>query len=102
MKKPEGVLRILLLGDSFTVMPQSMLRDMFDEAEIPVCDLLPYIGDDARCLYVNDTHWTPEGHSLAATVIYRYLTNWENWPNRGTASGETPLEPVIVPPRAAL
>ncbi|RME83005.1 MAG: hypothetical protein D6775_09290, partial [Caldilineae bacterium] len=50
-------------------MPQSMLREMFGEMGIPTIDLLPAFRDDPRCLYMNDTHWTPEGHRLAAEHI---------------------------------
>jgi CYTH domain-containing protein len=50
-------------------MPQSMLKDMFADAAIPVIDLLPYFMEYPRCMYMNDTHWTAEGHALAAEVI---------------------------------
>jgi len=55
-------------------MPQSMLNEMFQEIGIPTIDLLPAVLADHRCLYMNDTHWTPEGQKLAATVIFRELT----------------------------
>ena len=62
-------------------MPQSMLKEMFTDAAIPVIDLLPYFLEDSRCLYMNDTHWTAEGHALAAAVIYENITNEKIWPN---------------------
>jgi hypothetical protein len=55
-------------------MPQSMLTGMFGDAGIPTIDLLPAVLADRRCLYMNDTHWTPEGHELAASVILEQLT----------------------------
>lgn len=54
-------------------MPQSMLKEIFAQYHIPTIDLLPYFRDDPRCLYMNDTHWTPEGHRLAAEIIYEQL-----------------------------
>jgi hypothetical protein len=50
-------------------MPQSMLAETFAAAGIRTIDLLPAFRADPRCLYNNDTHWTPEGHALAARVI---------------------------------
>lgn len=50
-------------------MPQTMLLEMFNYKGISVTDLLPFFRDDSRCLYMNDTHWTPKGHTLAATII---------------------------------
>jgi len=55
-------------------MPQSMLTAMFHEIGIPTIDVLPAVLADARCLYMNDTHWTPEGQELAASVILEQLT----------------------------
>ncbi|MCO6452344.1 MAG: hypothetical protein J5I90_16315 [Caldilineales bacterium] len=57
------------LADYDFGMPQSMLVEKFSEASIPTIDLLPAFLADPRCLYMNDTHWTPEGHRLAAEVI---------------------------------
>jgi hypothetical protein len=62
-------------------MPQSMLKDMFADAAVPIIDLLPNFLEDTRCLYMNDTHWTAEGHALAARIIYEYITNEKIWPN---------------------
>jgi hypothetical protein len=69
-------------------MPQSMLKEMFTEAGMPVIDLLPYFREDPRCLYSNDTHWIPEGHALVAAAIYERLTDEETWPNLATRSDE--------------
>jgi hypothetical protein len=55
-------------------MPQSMLIEMFRDAGIPTIDLLPAVLADRRCLYMNDTHWTSEGHEVAASVILEQLT----------------------------
>jgi hypothetical protein len=54
-------------------MPQSFLIDKLKELEIAVIDLLPAFRQQTKCLYLNDTHWTPGGHQLAATVIYDEL-----------------------------
>jgi len=50
-------------------MPQSMLSEMLHEVDIPTIDVLPAMLADQRCLYMNDTHWLPVGHELAASVI---------------------------------
>ena len=50
-------------------MPQSLLSELFADEGIPTIDLLPVFLDDSRCLYMNDTHWIPEGHHLAAETI---------------------------------
>ncbi len=50
-------------------MPQAMLREMFAAEGVPVVDLLPDFRRDPRCLYMNDTHWNPAGHVLAARVL---------------------------------
>lgn len=50
-------------------MPQSMLKELLGESGIPTIDLLPSFRRDPRCLYMNETHWTPEGHALAAAAI---------------------------------
>lgn len=55
-------------------MPQSMLIEMFREIGIPTINVLPAMLADHRCLYMNDTHWMPEGHELAASVIIEELT----------------------------
>lgn len=55
-------------------MPQSMLLGMFSELGLPTIDVLPAVLADRRCLYMNDTHWIPEGQELAASVIFDQLT----------------------------
>lgn len=55
-------------------MPQSMLVEMFRGIGLPVIDALPAFLADHRCLYMDDTHWTPEGHEFAASVIFDGLT----------------------------
>jgi hypothetical protein len=62
----------LLASDSSAYdldMPQSMLQELFRDRGIPSIDLLPWFRRDPRCLYMNDSHWTPEGHALAAAAI---------------------------------
>lgn len=54
-------------------MPQSMLIEMFSEIGIPTIGVLPAVLADHRCLYMNDTHWIPEGHELAASAILEEL-----------------------------
>ena len=53
--------------------PQSLLRPLFALQAIDWVDLRPSIQADTRCLYMNDSHWTPEGHALVAKVIHDYL-----------------------------
>src|SRR5262249_28294241 len=55
-------------------MPQSMLANMLSEIGAPTIDVLPAVLADRRCLYMNDTHWTPEGHEIAASAIFKELT----------------------------
>jgi GDSL-like Lipase/Acylhydrolase family len=62
------------LSDYDFEMPQSMLVEMFREIGVATIDLLPAVRADSRCLYMNDTHWTPEGQALAASVIFDGLT----------------------------
>jgi hypothetical protein len=50
-------------------MPQSMLIEMFREIGIPTIDVLRVVRANHRDLYMNDTHWIPEGHELAASAI---------------------------------
>ena len=55
-------------------MPQSMLVGMFRKTGIDeVIDLLPAFRRSGTCMYMNDTHWTPEGHALAAQVLAERL-----------------------------
>ena len=57
-------------------MPQAMLAEMLGEMGIPTIDLLRDFQNDPRCLYMNDTHWTPEGHALAAKIIAEHLKSY--------------------------
>lgn len=57
-------------------MPQTLLRERFAALGIPTLDLLPVFRQDPRCLYMNDTHWTPEGHLLAARAIAVWLDSY--------------------------
>ncbi len=50
-------------------MPQSMLAEMFAGRDIHLVDLLPVFRRDPRCLYMNDTHWNPDGQALAAEAL---------------------------------
>jgi lysophospholipase L1-like esterase len=54
-------------------MPQSVLLTSFKNANITAIDLLPVFKKQKRCLYMNDTHWSSEGHKLAAKTIYNAL-----------------------------
>lgn len=54
-------------------MPQSLLVERFSSLGLSTIDLLPVFLADPRCLYMNDTHWTPEGHALAAQTIAKGL-----------------------------
>jgi hypothetical protein len=61
------------LADYDFDMPQHYLRKRFAEQGIPTLDLLDVFRNDARCLYMNDTHWVPAGHALVAEQIYEFL-----------------------------
>jgi hypothetical protein len=50
-------------------MPQSYLKGRLEDAEIPVIDLLPEFLQQDECFYMNDGHWAPVGHELAAVTI---------------------------------
>jgi len=53
--------------------PQQLLTSLLEDNSIEVLDLKPYFSADDRCLYMNDTHWIPEGHTLAAEKIVERL-----------------------------
>jgi hypothetical protein len=55
-------------------MPQTMLIEMFKNANIKTIDLLTDFKKNTNCLYMNDSHWTTEGHRLAATVISQVIS----------------------------
>ncbi len=55
-------------------MPQTALRNIFEQEEITYVDLLEDFRSDQRCLYMDDTHWIAIGHALAAEKIAAFLT----------------------------
>jgi lysophospholipase L1-like esterase len=55
-------------------MPQSMLNKMFEEIGVKTVDLLPAFLKSTDCLYMNDTHFSPAGQSLAAATIAHEIT----------------------------
>ena len=70
-----STLRKLVFTDSHEYeidLPQSLLTEWFDREGIRALDLLPTFRADPRCLYRN-THWTEEGHRLAAEKILRQV-----------------------------
>jgi hypothetical protein len=54
-------------------MPQPLLHTLLEDRGLPYLDLLDALGDDERCLYMDDTHWTADGHHLAAARLHDYL-----------------------------
>jgi hypothetical protein len=54
-------------------MPQAMLTSMFNDLGLRTIDLLPAFLESSDCLYMNDTHFSPEGQSLAAAIIAREI-----------------------------
>ncbi len=58
--------------------PNRMISDYCQKAGIPILDLLPefveQVRDGKHLFYPRDTHWSPEGHKLAAELIGSYLT----------------------------
>jgi lysophospholipase L1-like esterase len=70
-----NTLRNLVFADSNDYdidRPQSLLNEWFDREEIQALDLLSTFRADDRCLY-RDTHWTAEGHHLAAATIFEQV-----------------------------
>lgn len=53
--------------------PQPVLREMLAERGIESLDLLPDFLADPRRLFMNDSHFSPAGHRLAAERIRDYL-----------------------------
>lgn len=53
--------------------PQTLLQSRMDERGIIWSDLLEVLRADPRCLFMNDSHWTPEGHALVAAQIKEEL-----------------------------
>jgi hypothetical protein len=62
-----------VLDDYDFQMPQRRLTEMFADHDVATIDLLPWFQEDRRCLYMNDTHWTPDGHRLAAGLLFERL-----------------------------
>lgn len=54
--------------------PQRLLTQELTARGIATLDLLPYFQQDDRCLYMNDTHWNPDGNVVAATAIANHLS----------------------------
>jgi len=54
-------------------MPQRDLHEQLTGIGAEVIDLLPAFIADPRCLYMNDTHWTEEGHALVAANLVSRL-----------------------------
>lgn len=54
-------------------MPNTLLRELFEAQGITVVDLVQPLRKAQRaggpCLYMNDAHWTPAAHRLAAKII---------------------------------
>lgn len=66
------------LGDRYDFeMPQSILRGLLDERGITWLDLLAPLKADPRCLYMNDSHWTPAGHRFVAERIRDFIGSEE-------------------------
>jgi len=78
-------------------MPQAFLRPALAAEGISTIDLLPAFATDARCLYLNDTHWTAAGQRLAARTIAEALA--PSIP--GCGSGSSAPVPVRPAARAA-
>jgi lysophospholipase L1-like esterase len=53
--------------------PQRLLEERFAAKGIETLDLLPAFRARPDCLHLNDTHWTPDGHRLAAEEILRVI-----------------------------
>ncbi|MHC4341764.1 MAG: SGNH/GDSL hydrolase family protein [Planctomycetota bacterium] len=51
------------------LMPQSMLAGMLDAEGISTLDIFDDFLADERRLFMNDSHWRPEGHWIAAEAI---------------------------------
>jgi len=54
--------------------PQTRLKELTDKYGIDLIELLPYFREEGRNKWLyfekEDPHWTSEGHSLAAKIIY--------------------------------
>jgi hypothetical protein len=67
--------------------PRTKAQELLAQLDIPVLDLVPIFQQTAKhgplLHLVDDGHWTPEGHALAATAIYNFV-------------GETALIPQVA------
>ena len=57
-------------------MPQKLLVEAFARHEIQTLDLLPAFQASERRLYLNDSHWSPKGHELAARLLLDVVLPW--------------------------
>jgi len=55
-------------------MPQPVLAERLTAIGAEVLDFLPVFAADSRCLFLNDTHWTEEGHVLVAEALRDWLS----------------------------
>ncbi|MFK7974597.1 MAG: hypothetical protein AB8C02_00585 [Halioglobus sp.] len=69
--------------------PQQLLANDLAALGISTLDLLPFFQADERCLYMNDTHWNPEGNVVAASAIAQYIAVRADKPTT------TPIEPSV-------
>lgn len=54
-------------------MPQSMLREQLGAGGLATLDPLPALRAATNILYMNDAHWNPEAHRLAAEFLLHEL-----------------------------
>lgn len=55
--------------------PQEVLRDFGRRNDIPLLDLLPHFEQRLEDNFlINDLHWTPQGHRIAAASIASFLS----------------------------
>jgi lysophospholipase L1-like esterase len=53
------------------------LREAARAADAPLADTPPrFVRGDARALFFDDVHPTPEGHALVAAALVEALTPW--------------------------
>lgn len=58
-------------------MPQAILHGLLDTRGVTWLDLLDSVKADSRCLYMNDTHYTPAGHRFVAERIRDFIESEE-------------------------
>lgn len=69
----EAVLEGRASGGYDFSMPQSLIAERLERQGVAVVDLLPDLRAADVCLHMNDIHWTPEAHRLAAEVLEREI-----------------------------